>query len=105
MDDKAKLQADIKAALENIESKKKRLGPRRVFDEPPYSRETFFKVTLEVTGCLRGYHYGGRPELTAQEIQECVESGELRIDAHNLGISVHKMKDHKLKKYQFKNAD
>jgi hypothetical protein len=90
VDDKAKLQADIKAALENIESKKKRLGPRRVFDALPYSSETFFKVKLELTGCLRGYHYSGRPELAAQEILESVENGELRIDAHNLGINVYK---------------
>jgi hypothetical protein len=64
----------------------KQAGPRRVFNEPPYSSETHFKVKIEVVAHLRGFHCNDNPELTAEEIQEKLASGEMVITESSLGF-------------------
>ena len=60
--------------------------PRRVFNEPPFSSHTHFKVKIEVTAHLEGYHHNDNPELTAEEIQEKLASGEMVISECSLSF-------------------
>ena len=73
-------------------------GPRRVFDKPPYSSETHFKVQIKVTAHLEGFHHDDNPELTAEEIQEKLAEGEMFVEEASLGLAMRIKKKHKGKR-------
>jgi hypothetical protein len=75
--------------------------PRRVFNEPPYSSETHFMVKMEVIAHLEGFHDNDNPELTAEEIQEKVASGEMVVKGFSGNMTIITKDKRKAKEARF----